>query len=202
MSSSNALSNKAIDNAVAYISPMRVEDLPEIERLEQICFPTPWPIEVYQRELEKNPFGFYSVIRARRALTRAGTPHILAYGGLWLNGDEAHVMTVASHPDFRRYKLGAWMLLHMIEQARELAAHDVALEVRAGNDSALALYAGLGFEKVGLRRRYYPATADRPAEDAVLMTLHRIHEESVWRPLARRLAEARAAAVARLLAGV
>lgn len=202
MSPENAVSNKIVNNAVAHISPMRVEDLPEIERLEQVCFPTPWPTEVYQRELEKNPFGFYSIIRSGPALVQAGAPRILAYGGLWLNGDEAHVMTLASHPDFRGYRLGKWMLLHMVEQARELGAHDVALEVRAGNNAALALYTDLGFEKVGLRRRYYPATADRPAEDAVLMTLHRIGEEAVWRGLAGRLAEARAAALARLLAGV
>lgn len=43
----------------------------------------------------------------------------------------------------------------------------VLLEVRASNDPALALYSSMGFQKVGLRRRYY----SKPEEDAVLMTL-------------------------------
>ena len=49
---------------------------------------------------------------------------------------------------------------------RRPAAEAVLLEVRASNLAAQALYARLGFERVGLRKRYY---AD--GEDAVLMTL-------------------------------
>ena len=47
------------------------------------------------------------------------------------------------------------------------AAADVALlEVRASNQPAMRLYASLGFEHVGLRKKYY-----QDGEDAVLMTL-------------------------------
>lgn len=49
---------------------------------------------------------------------------------------------------------------------RRDGAESVLLEVRASNAAALHLYDSLGFERVGLRRRYY---AD--GEDAVLMTL-------------------------------
>lgn len=40
------------------------------------------------------------------------------------------------------------------------------LEVRTSNEAAQALYRQLGFEPVGLRRRYY-----KNGEDAVIMTL-------------------------------
>lgn len=49
---------------------------------------------------------------------------------------------------------------------RSPAAELVLLEVRASNSPALALYTSLGFERVGLRKRYYS-----DGEDAVLMTL-------------------------------
>ncbi len=49
---------------------------------------------------------------------------------------------------------------------RDGGAEAVLLEVRASNAAALRLYESLGFQRVGLRRRYY---AD--GEDAVLMTL-------------------------------
>ena len=49
---------------------------------------------------------------------------------------------------------------------RRHGAELVVLEVRASNDPALRLYHSLGFERVGLRRRYY-----HDGEDAVLMTL-------------------------------
>lgn len=45
-------------------------------------------------------------------------------------------------------------------------AESVLLEVRASNQPAQQLYASLGFECVGLRKKYYG-----DGEDAVLMTL-------------------------------
>lgn len=44
----------------------------------------------------------------------------------------------------------------------------VILEVRVSNLSAIKLYQRLGFEQVGLRRKYYTDTG----EDALLMTCH------------------------------
>jgi ribosomal-protein-alanine N-acetyltransferase len=43
----------------------------------------------------------------------------------------------------------------------------VMLEVRASNHGAQQLYEQLGFEEVGLRRKYYPN-----GEDAILMDLY------------------------------
>ena len=41
------------------------------------------------------------------------------------------------------------------------------LEVRAGNEPAIALYRKHGFVEVGRRKNYY----EKPREDAILMTL-------------------------------
>lgn len=57
--------------------------------------------------------------------------------------------------------------LHRLPRGcRRDGAESVLLEVRASNEAALRLYDSLGFQRVGLRRRYY---AD--GEDALLMTL-------------------------------
>jgi ribosomal-protein-alanine N-acetyltransferase len=42
-----------------------------------------------------------------------------------------------------------------IARARELGAEAMLLEVGTDNPAALALYAGLGFAKVGMRKGYY-----------------------------------------------
>ncbi|MDX8408249.1 MAG: hypothetical protein R8L58_07680 [Mariprofundaceae bacterium] len=47
----------------------------------------------------------------------------------------------------------------------------VLLEVRASNQAARSLYAGLGFRENGLRKGYYSADSHGLREDAVLMTL-------------------------------
>ena len=45
------------------------------------------------------------------------------------------------------------------------------LEVRASNMAARGLYAGLGGEQIHVRPGYYAATAEAPAEDALVLRL-------------------------------
>jgi ribosomal protein S18 acetylase RimI-like enzyme len=56
--------------------------------------------------------------------------------------------------------------------SQELGAADLFLEVGVSNPAALALYAGLGFVKVGMRRGYYDGPglsgAGRNGDAAVL----------------------------------
>ena len=44
----------------------------------------------------------------------------------------------------------------------------ITLEVRASNAAARSVYAKMGFNDVGVRPGYY----EKPAEDAVIMTLY------------------------------
>ena len=99
--------------------------------------------------------------------TRPDLPPILAYGGYWLLGDEAHIVTIATHPDFRRLGLAEYLLRLMIERAQAGGATDITLEVRMGNRAAQRMYEKLGFVKVGMRKEYYRDNR----EDALLMTL-------------------------------
>jgi ribosomal-protein-alanine N-acetyltransferase len=51
--------------------------------------------------------------------------------------------------------------------AKEAGAFDLFLEVAADNTAAIALYAATGFDRVGLRKGYYPHPDG--AKDAVVM---------------------------------
>lgn len=170
-----------------HFTPMRLADLTAVDELEQLCFPTPWPISTYQHELRHNRLGHYWVIRPAVAQTDAAYPPVVAYGGYWLMGDEAHIVTLATHPQWRRRHLGEWILLEMLAQARTQGASVATLEVRPSNSTAQALYHKLDFVRVGVRRRYYRDTG----EDALLLTLPQLDGEAVWRPLAHRLAHLR-----------
>ncbi len=156
-------------------------DVPLVMELEPICFPTPWSASTYLHEL-RNPRGSYWVIRPGAQQPSGSVPPILGYGGLWLLGDEAHITTIATHPDWRRRHLGEWLLLRLIGAAREAGARLVTLEVRVHNASAIALYTKLRFEDVGIRRGYYQDTG----EDARLLTLFGLDRPEVWRRLEER----------------
>lgn len=69
--------------------------------------------------------------------------------------DEAEILTLAVTPHARGKGLGRALLQAAINRARELGATTMFLEVGADNPAALALYAGLGFAKVGQRKAYY-----------------------------------------------
>jgi ribosomal-protein-alanine N-acetyltransferase len=148
---------------------MTLADVPAVGELELLCFPAPWSPDTYRNELLHNRFGQYWVLTPAADLqaTTDGLPLILAYGGCWLMGDEVHIVTIATHPGFRRHGLSERLLLLMIGECVKQGAALVTLEVRVSNTAAQRLYTKLGFVEVGLRRGYYHDND----EDALLMTL-------------------------------
>ncbi len=68
---------------------------------------------------------------------------------------EAEILTLAVVPAARGQGLGRTLLQAAINKAREMGATTMFLEVGADNPAARALYASLGFTKVGDRKGYY-----------------------------------------------
>jgi ribosomal-protein-alanine N-acetyltransferase len=170
-----------------FVSPMEVDDLDTIMPLERVAFADPWTRRMYFSDLTDNPLATYRVIRAG---DDADLPPILAWGGFWLLVDEAHIATVASHPQYRGCGLGQWLVVSLMEQAQDRGARVATLEVRASNLSAQKLYDKLGFDVVGMRRKYY-----RDGEDGLIMTTPPLDEPDMQ----ARLAAAREDALARVL---
>jgi len=140
------------------IEAMRLEDLDEVQRIEEASFTTPWPPNAYRSELMTNRLASYLVARV--------DGRIVAYGGMWLMVDEAHITTFAVHPAWRRQRLGERLLLAFLDLARDRHAREATLEVRLSNLGARRLYEKYGFRPVGLRPRYYSDNN----EDALIMT--------------------------------
>ncbi len=81
--------------------------------------------------------------------------------------DEAELLTIGVATSQQRQGIGRTMLVAMLELARGKNMLRVFLEVRAGNDAAIALYRSAGFLEVGLRRGYYRNMSGN--EDALVM---------------------------------
>jgi ribosomal-protein-alanine N-acetyltransferase len=69
--------------------------------------------------------------------------------------DEAEIMTLAVLPPWRRRGVGGALLDAAMDGARAGGACTMFLEAAADNAAALALYGSRGFERVGLRKKYY-----------------------------------------------
>jgi [ribosomal protein S18]-alanine N-acetyltransferase len=70
-------------------------------------------------------------------------------------GNECEVLSIGVLPRWRRRGLAQALLRAVVSEARRRRLPSVVLEVAIDNDAAAALYAGLGFFKVGRRPRYY-----------------------------------------------
>ncbi len=132
--------------------------LDAVAQLEQICFSQPWTRAQLQEELENE--------LARVFVATDDSGKVLGYGGLHYVLDEADVTNIAVFPKARRQGVARAMLAAMDAFCIANGMAFLTLEVRASNTAAIALYHGAGFQKVGVRKRFY----SRPTEDAVLMT--------------------------------
>ena len=106
---------------------------------------------------------------------------LVAYGGMWLMVDEAHITTFAVHPAWRRQRIGERLLLAFLDLARDRHAREATLEVRLSNLAARRLYEKYGFRPVGLRPRYYSDNN----EDALIMTTESFGDPSLEGRIAR-----------------
>jgi [ribosomal protein S18]-alanine N-acetyltransferase len=136
------------------LRPMEPSDLPAAMELDALCLPKPWSEAVWREELG-SPFGLYLVLEEGGGIFgQIGVRHVL---------DELHITTLAIRPERRRQGYARALLRAALAAFPE--ARRVHLEVRPSNAAARALYVALGFERTGLRPRYYGD------EDALLMTL-------------------------------
>ena len=90
---------------------------------------------------------------------------LVGYAGGLVAGDDLEVLKVAVDPAHRRQGIATSLLGRLAEDARNLAARTVSLEVRKGNEPAMRLYSALGFDAIGERPGYYS-----DGEDAIVMS--------------------------------
>ena len=78
--------------------------------------------------------------------------------------DTGEILTVATAPEYRRKGIAKALLSEFFSLIPD-ETETIALEVRQSNTAAIALYESFGFEKAGVRKRFYRD----PVEDADIM---------------------------------
>lgn len=146
--------------------PLSDAHIARVVEIEAVSNGAPWSERSFRSELTSPQSVFRVAIESGR---------VVGYAGLWLIVDEAHITTVAVDPEMRRKGIGRHVVVEILKLAQEAGMLCATLEVRAGNAAALALYEKLGFERVAIRKGYYPDNK----EDAVVMWLYGLKD---WRP--------------------
>lgn len=144
------------------IRRMTLDDIAQVVAIDKASFSLPWPERSFRFEITDNP--------ASRAWVAELDGKVVGAIVAWLLVDEAHIATIATHPDFRRRGIASKLLSHVLRMMMNEGALKSVLEVRESNSAAQEMYRKFGFEESGRRPRYYKDNS----EDAILMTLENI----------------------------
>ncbi len=140
------------------ITRMSNEDVDGVFRIEELVHPNHhWSKESFFNELSNN-LAFYYCVKDEEN-------NILAYIGEWQIIEEAHITTLAVHPDYRGMQLAQILLIQVLNDCYKSMIKYITLEVRESNIAAISLYEKFLFESIGMRKKYYQDNG----ENAVIM---------------------------------
>jgi ribosomal-protein-alanine N-acetyltransferase len=149
---------------------MKLEDIPRVHEIDALSFTMPWPEKSYQFELNENPTTLALVAQVT---DQQAEPLVIGMTVVWIVVDEAHIATLAIHPDFRGRGFGKKLLGETLRQTLQRGVSLATLEVRENNLLAQQMYLKFGLKIVGRRLHYYKDNN----EDAVIMTLDKLGVE-------------------------
>jgi len=144
------------------IRRMALMDVDAVHAVETASFPKPWTRQDFVREMTENVCARY--------LVAENNGEVIGFAGAWIVLDEAHVTNIAVLPAHRGRGVGKALTAALMQYAANLGVVYATLEVRRSNETAKRLYASMGFEYVGVRKRYY----EDNGEDALIYCCQRM----------------------------
>ncbi len=134
--------------------PATEDDLDQVTEIEKQSIVPPWTREAFAAELDKKTSRFW-------VLTDDETDEkVVAYIVLSFPAEQAHIVTFAVHPEFRKAGLGSYLLRRLINYVLRRGGQSIVLEVRKGNQAAVQLYQALGFVVIRTIPAFYPDGED------------------------------------------
>ena len=126
--------------------------------IENESNPFPWTERNFRDCLDK---GYYS-------LALELDKRLAGFAIMAISTEESHLLNIGVNKEERGLGYGENLLKKMIVAAEVMGSKKIILEVRVSNKTAYQLYKKLGFEEIGMRKKYYRLPQGR--EDAYVMS--------------------------------
>ena len=130
---------------------MKEEDSKQVSELGQRCGLNPWTEKSYREEVQ-NQLSRYIILEI--------DDKIIGFVGIWCVVDEAQIMNIGIDPRFQSQGYGKKLMQEIFSIAREEGCLTMTLEVKTSNRVARQMYQSMGFELIGIRKKYYPDNSD------------------------------------------
>lgn len=137
---------------------MQERHLDALSEIEKACFSRAWSREALESELDNQNALFLVAESDGKTVGYVGCIFVLGEGS---------ITNVAVSPHFRRMGVGDTLISALIDNAKNMDAQSLFLEVRESNIAAQNLYKKHGFSACGIRKNFYRD----PTENAYIMQL-------------------------------
>lgn len=138
------------------IEKMNLKDYEQIKDKLQNEFDNFWTDTILKSELE-NENSIYIVAKKNE--------NIVGFAGIIILPDDVEITNIVTKKTERKKGIGKMLLDKLIEISKTTKKETISLEVNEKNTIAIKLYEKFGFEKVGLRKKYY-----NEKDNAIIMT--------------------------------
>ncbi|MCK5895463.1 MAG: ribosomal protein S18-alanine N-acetyltransferase [Cocleimonas sp.] len=143
---------------LCYFRKMVLEDIDHVMQVERLAYPFPWARKLFEDCLNKPSYTCWVFEYEKK------------FSGYLISSSaagEAHILNLCVHPTLQGQGWGRKLLTEAEWIAKQHRADTCFLEVRVSNHAAVHLYNTSGYNEIGRRKKYYPATNGR--EDAIVM---------------------------------
>jgi [ribosomal protein S18]-alanine N-acetyltransferase len=155
-----------IDSAADFSIPslsyraMRDDDIAAVALIERDVYVFPWSAGNFRD----------SLLSGYQCWGCWADGELIGYAIILVSLDEAHLLNFAVSRSWQNQGVGVRFLTFVINESKRMCCEMLYLEVRPSNMIGRRLYERFGFQQLGLRRNYYPATTGR--EDALFLGLN------------------------------
>ena len=138
------------------ITEMTFEDFEEIKEKLQTDFDEFWTPSILKSELESD---------LSKYIVAKNDEKIVGFAGVIILPDDVEITNIVTKKQERKKGIGKLLLDKLIEIAKQTEKDNISLEVNEKNIVAINLYKNVGFQEVGIRKKYYNGI-----DNAIIMT--------------------------------
>ena len=145
-----------MNNDDLWFRRMTLDDVGQVMKIEREVYEFPWTERIFKDCIR---VGYQCWMALQQQ-------HVVGHAVISVTAGESHILNLSIGKAYQRQGFGRRFIEFLVDEARARDAATMLLEVRPSNTAAISCYNSAGFNEIGSRKDYYPATDGR--EDALL----------------------------------
>lgn len=141
------------------IKNMQLYHYNKIKNSLELDFDDFWNKDMLKEELQNENSRYIVALK---------NDEIVGFAGIKYNFDSVEIMNIVTKKSYRRKGIAFILLKNLIVLSKQFKTKKIQLEVNEKNIPAINLYKKIGFNVVGIRKKYYNGIFDAILMDYIL----------------------------------